>query len=110
MTPTGSRKEFINSPQEVTVREKLNYEFDVSQWTNGDPITAVTARLMREADGEEIISVVTNVSASDADTVTLTVDWRAAAIRKRVTYRLWVTATINNQIKEGFADFKAFYQ
>jgi hypothetical protein len=92
------------APVGVTVREKRNYSFDLSKWLEqGQEVTAPTARLL--LSGSSIPNVITGVSVTNGNKVVLTIDWRVQGITSGRTYRLWVTVNIDNQIKEGFADF-----
>jgi hypothetical protein len=107
---TNSKLEFNGSPQEVTVREALNYTFNVTNWLgSGEIVTGGSARLINASTGTEVADVISNLSVV-GNSILLTIDWRVVTLVRDATYRIWVKATIGTQFKEGFADFKTFYQ
>lgn len=107
---SNSKLELTGSPQEVTVRELLNYTALLSNWLGeGEVITGAAVRLTDKHTEEEIAGVVSGVSNNDS-AILFTIDWRHADLDQNLEYRVWVKATIGSQFKEGFIDFKTFYQ
>ncbi|MEW6211541.1 MAG: hypothetical protein AB1631_24455 [Acidobacteriota bacterium] len=106
----ATKLEFKNSPQEVTVREKLTYTFDLANWlAAGESVSTATAKLLDDADnGEEITGAISGLAVNGGNSVTLTADWSIPAIGKNRSYVLLIKATIGSQFKEGFARFKTF--
>lgn len=108
---TNTKLEFIGSPQDVTVRELLNYTFTLDGWLGeGEEVTSATARMVNKATGTEIAGVTSGVTVAGGNAVRLTVDWTDSDLVKDTEYRLWVKAQIGSQFKEGFADFTTYYQ
>lgn len=108
---TNSKLEFKGSPQEVTIRELLNYSFDLAAWLEvGETVSVATARLNDLNSNQDVAGVISGLSVSGGNKVLLTLDWRNASLKPDRQYRLWIKATIGSQLKEGFADFKTYYQ
>ncbi|MEW6211352.1 MAG: hypothetical protein AB1631_23505 [Acidobacteriota bacterium] len=106
----NSKLEFKNSPQEVTIREKLDYSFDLTNWLAvGESVSNPTAKLIDEASGSEIANAISNISVSGGNTVHLTVDWSTTRINKNGIYLILIRVAIGTQFKEGFARLTTFF-
>jgi hypothetical protein len=106
----NTKLEFRNSPQEVTVREKLTYTFDLANWlAPAETVASATAKLLDEARGNEIANAISNINVSGGNTVHLTVDWSVSGIAKNGIYLLLIRVVIGTQFKEGFARFTTFF-
>ncbi len=105
-----TKLEFRNSPQDVTVREKLTYTFELQNWlAAGESVTSPTASLLDDGASESgIAGAISGISVSGGNTVHLTVDWSVSGIKKNRTYTLLIRVSIGSQFKEGFARFMTF--
>lgn len=103
--------EFNRTPEPITLREKLVYTFDLSAWlATGETVSSATARLEPVSGGSAIAGVISGISVLSGNKVRLTVDWTNGAIKKGADYLLFVVATIDTQLKEGFARFHVYSQ
>jgi hypothetical protein len=65
-----TKLEFKGSPQDVTVREKLDYTFDLTPWlAAGETVDGATARLTDEMTGQDINGVVSDLLVSGGNKV-----------------------------------------
>ena len=105
----ATKLEFKNSPQDVTIREKLTYQFALASWLTGaETVASATGKLYDDASGEEVIGAVSGLVVSGGTTVTLTVDWATSGVAKNRWYVVLIRATIGTQFKEGLARFSTF--
>ena len=105
----ATKLEFKNSPQDVTIREKLTYQFALAPWLAGaETVSSATGKLLDEADGSEVAGAVSGLVVTGGNTVTLTVDWATAGVAKKRWYVVLIRAAIGTQFKEGFARFSTF--
>lgn len=105
----NTKLEFRNSPQDVTVREKLTYTFDLLNWlAPAETVASATAKLLDEATNTEIVGAISGLAVNLGNSVTLTVDWSTAEIAKNRSYLVLIRAAIGSQFKEGFARFPTF--
>lgn len=101
--------EFKGSPQDITVREKLDYTFDLTLWlAAGEAVESATARLTDEVTTQDVTGVISDLIVSGGNKVRLRADWSISAIQRGRTYLIWVKAAIGSQFKEGFARFTTF--
>jgi len=107
---SNTKLEFRNSPQEVTIRELLDYKFDLQAWLSaGETVSAATAKLLDEgASGTEIPGAVSGLNISGGNTVNLSLNWSTSGIERNRSYLLLLRAQIGSQFKEGFARFTTY--